>query len=59
MREVGERLDADGRLIVELARRRVMPPRVDGLEQVRRVASANSALAFYAHGTRADGNGER
>jgi 16S rRNA (guanine966-N2)-methyltransferase len=49
MRAIGDRLDADGRLIVEHARRRTLPPRVDALAEVRRVTSGDSVLAFYAH----------
>jgi 16S rRNA (guanine966-N2)-methyltransferase len=59
MRAVGERLGAEGRLVVEHARRRVMPPRVGNLAEVRRVASGDSVLAFYAREGPDDGSGER
>jgi 16S rRNA (guanine966-N2)-methyltransferase len=51
MRAVGDRLDADGRLIVEHARRRLLPPQVDVLTEVRRVTSGDSVLAFYERRT--------
>src|SRR3954463_12042088 len=41
MRAVGERLGAEGRLVVEHARRRMMPARVGNLAEVRRVASGD------------------
>jgi len=58
MRAVGDRLDADGRLVVEHARRRVTPPRVEALTEVRRVTSGDSVLAFYAREARAAAQAE-
>jgi 16S rRNA (guanine966-N2)-methyltransferase len=47
MRGAGEWLRADGLLIVEHARRRAAPDRVDALAAVRRVTSGDSMLSFF------------
>lgn len=49
MRAVAGWLQDDGLLVLEHARRRVVPERAGSLVQVRRVASGDSVLAFFAH----------
>jgi 16S rRNA (guanine966-N2)-methyltransferase len=46
-RVVGEWLHPEGSLIVEHARRRTVPERIDGLRCVRHLLSGDSALGFY------------
>jgi 16S rRNA (guanine966-N2)-methyltransferase len=48
MRVVAGWLREGGRLVLEHAKRRAVPEQVGPLRQVRRVASGDSVLAFYA-----------
>jgi 16S rRNA (guanine966-N2)-methyltransferase len=50
-RAAAERLAAGGLLVIEHARRRTLPDRIDGLTRVRELRAGDSALAFFTSAT--------